>query len=28
LKWVYYRFIRLVIRYTLTIQEHVGGGQK
>jgi len=25
LKWVFYRFIKLVIRYTLTIQEHAGG---
>jgi hypothetical protein len=23
-KWVFYRFIRVVIRYTLTIQEHSG----
>jgi hypothetical protein len=27
-KWVYYRLIRLVIRYTLTIQEHAEGGKK
>jgi hypothetical protein len=27
-KWVYYRLIRVVIRYTLTIQEHAEGGKK
>ena len=27
-KWVYYRLIRVVIWYTLTIQEHAGGGKK
>jgi len=27
-QWVYYRIIKLVIRYTLTIQEHAQGGNK
>ena len=27
-QWVYYKIIRLVIRYTLTIQEHAQGGTK
>jgi hypothetical protein len=27
-QWVFYRLIRLVIWYTLTIQEHVGGSNK
>jgi hypothetical protein len=27
-QWVYYRIIRLVIHYTLTIQEHAEGGTK
>jgi hypothetical protein len=27
-RWVYYRLIRVVIRYTLTIQEHAEGSGK
>jgi len=27
-QWVYYRLIRIVIWYTLTIQEHAEGGKK
>lgn len=26
-KWVFYRLIRVVIRYTLLIQEHAGGNK-